>query len=71
MYDLIAEYDEQGLGGLNFESFIRILSSNPSQLESTGDLKKIYRKYDKEHKGYITEKDIQVIAKEFGENMNE
>ena len=40
-------------------------------MESTSDLRKIYRKYDKENKGYIIQRDIYQIAKELGESMSE
>jgi len=29
IYSIIAEYDNQGLGGLNFSSFIEIITSKP------------------------------------------
>lgn len=47
IYNLIAEYDEEGLGGLTFDAFIRVLSSNPAEVETSNDLKKLFRKYDK------------------------
>lgn len=30
VYNLIAEYDEEGLGGLTFDAFVRIVASDPS-----------------------------------------
>ena len=44
VYNLIAEYDDDGLGGISFESFVKIIGSDPSQTETTSDLKKIFRK---------------------------
>lgn len=47
VYNLIAEYDEEGLGGLAFDAFIRVIGSDPTQTETTMDLKKTFRKYDR------------------------
>ena len=40
-------------------------------MEGPSDLRKIFRKYDRENKGYIVEQDIENIAKSVGENLNE
>ena len=69
VYNLIAEYDDQGLGGLTFDAFVRVVGSDPSQNETSNDLKKIFRKYDKENKGFITPKDLLEVAKSLGEKM--
>lgn len=47
VYNLIAEYDEEGLGGLTFDAFMRVIASNPVETETTNDLKKLFRKYDR------------------------
>jgi|JI10StandDraft_1071094.scaffolds.fasta_scaffold599550_1 Ca2+-binding EF-hand superfamily protein len=30
VYNLIAEYDDEGLGGLTFDAFMRVIGSNPA-----------------------------------------
>lgn len=31
VYNLIAECDEEGLGGLTFDAFVRVIASNPAK----------------------------------------
>lgn len=31
MYNLIAECDEEGLGGLTFDAFVRVIVGNPTE----------------------------------------
>lgn len=66
VYNLIAECDEEGLGGLTFDAFIRVIASNPAETETTSDLKKLFRKYDKDNKGYIVAYDLLTVAKSLG-----
>ena len=66
VYNLCAECDEEGLGGLTFDDFIRVIASNPAETETTSDLKKLFRKYDKDNKGYIVAYDLLTVAKSLG-----
>lgn len=71
VYNLIAECDEEGLGGLTFDAFVRVIVGNPTETQSTNDLKKIFRKYDRDNKGYLIAGDILAAAKSLGEAMTE
>jgi Ca2+-binding EF-hand superfamily protein len=47
VYDLIAECDGDGFGGLTFDAFMRVIGNNPASSENANDLKKVFKKYDK------------------------
>lgn len=58
MYNIIAEYDEDCLGSLNFAAFMKIIVNEPVESEPVSELKKVFRKVDKDNKGYLDRRDL-------------
>ncbi|CAL4075611.1 unnamed protein product [Meganyctiphanes norvegica] len=74
----IQEVDVQGLGKINFESFIKIMNKymkdddeekdSPALL---GELKEAFRLYDREGNGYISTATLREILKELDQHLSE
>ena len=71
IYNIIAEYDEDALGGLTFPAFIAIISGEPIDRERNEDFKRVFRKMDKDNKGYLVRRDIENVLRELGEQWDE
>ena len=59
------------LGGLTFSAFVEIITSNPVENESVSDIRKVFRKYDRENKGYISRRDVEEVMRQVHENYSE
>ena len=67
VYNIIAEYDEDCLGGLNFAAFIKIITNEPVETEPLSELKKVFRKINKDNKGYLDRRDLENLLRALGE----
>ena len=72
VYDIIAEYDEDEKGGLQFGEFLRLMVRGPpSTYETKEEIMKIFKKFDKDKDGFITINDLRNVKKDLGEDLNE
>ena len=72
IYDIIAEVDENEKGGLSFGEFLKLMVRGPpSQYETKEEIAKIFKKFDKKLKGYVTIADLREVAKELHEDVDE
>ncbi len=72
IYDIIAEVDENEKGGLSFSEFLKLMVRGPpSNYETKEEIAKIFKKFDKKLKGYITIADLRDVAKELHEDVDE
>jgi len=72
IYDIIAEVDENEKGGLSFSEFLKLMVRGPpSNYETKEEIAKIFKKFDKKLKGYITIADLREVAKELHEDVDE
>jgi len=72
VYDIIAEYDEDEKGGLQFHEFLRLMTRGPpGNNENKEEISRVFRKFDKNKKGYITLDDLRNCAKDLGEELDE
>lgn len=46
--------DEDELGGITFEYFLAILNPDKAKSERKETIRRVYRKFDKANRGYIT-----------------
>lgn len=70
VFHIIAEYDQGEEGALNFNDFLDMCSQNHNQKkENIIEIKGIYRKYDKNKKGYFDIDDLKRVSRELGEDV--
>ena len=50
---------------------MRIISSDPRELEPRSELQKVFKKYDKQNKGYFTKENLEEVIRSEGENMTQ
>jgi Ca2+-binding EF-hand superfamily protein len=64
--------DEEELGGITFEYFVRANDPDRKQKETKDTIKRIFRKYDKQNKGFVTFEDLRtLVTKDLSENVDE
>lgn len=72
IYDIIAEVDDDEKGGLAFTEFLKLMVRGPpGNYETKDEIAKVFKKFDKKHKGYITIGDLREVAKELHEDVDE
>lgn len=47
LYEIFSELDEEELGGITFEYFLKIVNPNKVLKEKKDTIRRVYRKYDK------------------------
>lgn len=64
--------DEEELGGIAFEYFLRVMDPDRTKKEKKDTIRRIYRKYDKQNKGHIVLEDLRtVVFKDLSEDIDE
>ena len=72
VYDIIAEYDEDEKGGLQFGEFLRLMvRGSPNSYETKEEIMKIFKKFDKNKDGFITIDDLRSVKKDLSEDIDE
>jgi centrin-1 len=71
VYNIIAEYDEDCLGGVTFDAFMTIISGEPTEQEAEAELKRVFRKMDRDNKGYLDPKDLINLLRSLGEQWEQ
>lgn len=68
----MAEYDEDEVGGLDFNAFINMCATNHNQRkESKNQIRQIFLRYDKSKKGYFDINDLKRVSRELGEKIED
>ena len=71
-FQILAEYDEEEAGELDFESFLKMCAKNHNQKNETrAHIRSVYLRYDKTQKGYFDVNDLKQVAKELGEKVDD
>lgn len=52
---------------MNFAAFIKIITNEPVETEPLSELKKVFRKIDKDNKGYLDRRDLENLLRALGE----
>jgi len=69
---LIGEYDSSMNGVLDFEDFVKMCAKNHNQeVLQKSDARVIFKKYDKNSRGYFDINDLKRVSKELGENVDD
>lgn len=71
VYEIIAEFDVEETGGISFREFMNAMDTKPYLNERKKDIMQVFKKYDREGKGYITLEDIKEINRQLKENIDE
>ena len=71
VYAMIRDIDTSGAGTVDFDTFVDMLTSKISALDSREDVNKVFALFDVEGKGRITLRDLKRVAKELGETMTD
>jgi centrin-1 len=67
IYQMIADLDKDGSGQIEFDEFLAMMTTKPSENESREDIRKVFILFDDEKSGYISVKNLRRVAKELGE----
>jgi len=72
VYGIIAEYDQEERGGLIFPEFLKLMVRGPpGNYETKEEIRKVFKLFDKNDKGYLDINDLKVAAKELKEEIDE
>lgn len=70
--EIFADLDEEELGGITFEYFLKSLDIDRPKKEKKDTIRRVYRKYDKKNKGYIHFDDLRhIVVKELQEDIDD
>lgn len=70
--EIFSEMDEEELGGITFEYFLKMADPDRLKQEKKDTIRRIYRKYDKRNQGFITYAELRtVVLHELQEDINE
>ena len=62
VYEIVAEFDDEEAGGLSFIQFMRAMDTKPYLNETKKEIGAIFKKYDRNNKGYLTHEDLKQIS---------
>ena len=72
IYNLIASVDENSSGEIDFEEFLKVISSKIGDVSSDDkeSIRKVFDLYDDDQTGFISFGNLKRVAKELGEDVN-
>lgn len=68
---MIADVGKTGMGTIDFNDFVYLMTSKMSERDSKDEILKAFRLFDDDETGMITLKNLRRVAKEIGENMTD
>merc|ERR1711988_715202 len=71
IHKMIADVDDSGDGEIDFDEFLKMMTTKMGEKDSRDDLIKAFRVFDSDETGGITLKNLSRVAKELGENMTD
>ena len=70
IYEMISNIDDE-TDRLDFREFLDLMTARMSEKDSKEDIKKVFRLFDEDSKGYINISNLKRVAKDLGENMDD
>lgn len=72
IYNLVASVDENSSGEIDFDEFLKLISSKIGDVSSDDkeSIRKVFDLYDDDQTGFITLSNLKRVAKELGEDAN-
>lgn len=58
-------------GGISFREFMNAMDTRPYVNESKKDIMQVFKKYDRDNKGYIHLQDFRDVNRQLKENLDE
>lgn len=71
VYELIAEYDSDGSGGISFAQFLQAIAAKPYLNQNKKQIASVFKKYDRSNKNYIDINDLREINRHVKQNLDE
>jgi Ca2+-binding EF-hand superfamily protein len=71
VYEIIAEFDVEETGGISFREFMNAMDTRPYLNERKKDIMQVFKKYDRENKGFIHLEDLREVNRQLKENLDD
>ncbi|KAJ3118170.1 hypothetical protein HDU96_003457 [Phlyctochytrium bullatum] len=68
---MIAEVDKTGVGTIDFNEFLELMTAKMAEKDSKEEILKAFRLFDDDETGKISFKNLKRVAKELGENLTD
>ena len=59
IYEIVAEFDLEEAGGISFSEFMKAMDTKPYLNETKKEIGTIFKKYDRQNKGYLNLDDLR------------
>eukprot|EP00919_Chromeraceae_sp_WS-2016_P021776 GHVR01051578.1.p1 GENE.GHVR01051578.1~~GHVR01051578.1.p1 ORF type:complete len:105 (+),score=7.71 GHVR01051578.1:313-627(+) len=71
MFSMICDLDSDGNGNIDFEEFLGLMTSKPTDKNSRESYIKVFRMFDDDGSGFISTKHLRRVAAELNENIED
>lgn len=71
VYEIIAEFDVEETGGISFREFMNAMDTRPFLNERKKDIMQVFKKYDRDNKGFIHLEDLREINRQLKEGLDD
>ncbi|CAD8176726.1 unnamed protein product [Paramecium pentaurelia] len=71
LYQMIADFDSDQSGIIEFREFVRMMSTHPGDKDTDEDFINVFYQIDQDYKGYITIDDLRELSSECNENLKD
>jgi Ca2+-binding EF-hand superfamily protein len=71
VYEIVAEFDIEETGGISFADFMEAMKTKPLYNETKKDIAAIFKRYDRNGKGYIDMEDLREVNRHVKENLDD
>ena len=71
IYQMIADFDENGNGTIEFEEFLDMMTARISDKNTRDDLKRVFNLFDDGRTGEIKVENLKRVARELGEEISD
>ena len=68
---MMKKVDKDGSGTIELVEFKRLMAERIGERNAEEEIKKAFRIYDDDDSGFITNENLQRVAKDLGENLSE
>ena len=71
IYQMIADFDDDGNGAIEFEEFLDMMTARISDRNTKEDLRRVFNLFDDTRQGEIKVENLKRVARELGEEIAE
>ncbi len=69
VYVAMSVFDADDGGEITFKEFVKLMTQKPCESDTVQDIQRIFRNFDEDNKGFISEEDLKTAAEELGEEV--